>query len=60
VVAKGQVRAFQQFQVAQFSTSAGSTADKQQLFDQIISEASEIRDYNYKSYFVRRATEDKA
>ena len=30
------------------------------MIDELISEASQITDYNYKSYFVRRATEDKA
>jgi len=60
VAAKCRVSALHNLQVAQFSNSASQTGDKQQLFDQIIAEASQIRDYNYKSYFVRRATEDKA
>ena len=30
------------------------------MFDEIISTAGQIKDYNFKSYFVRRATEDKA
>ena len=43
---------------AAFSTTASN--DKETIFNEIISAASEISDYNYKSYFVRRATEDKA
>ena len=44
---------------AQFSAAA-SSSDKAQLFDELIATASQISDYNYKTYFVRRATEDKA
>lgn len=45
---------------AQFSAAAQMSSDKQTLFQELISEAAEIEDYNYKSYFVRRATEDSA
>ena len=41
---------------AQFSTAAVS---KESLFEQLIEEAGQIKEYNYKSYFVRRAAEDK-
>ena len=43
---------------AQFSAAASS--DKAQLFYELIATASQITDYNYKTYFTRRATEDKA
>ena len=39
---------------ASFSTSSS----KEAIFNEIIATASDIGDYNYKSYFVRRATED--
>ena len=42
--------------VASFSTSNS----KEAIFNEIITTASDISDYNYKSYFVRRATEDMA
>ena len=43
--------------MAQFSSAAD---DKSALLDQIIASAQGIKDYNYKSYFTRRATEDKS
>ena len=43
--------------IATFSTS---TPSKETLFDEITEAANGISDYNFKSYFVRRATEDKA
>lgn len=43
--------------VACFSSAAAS---KESLFDEIINSAEGISDYNFKSYFVRRANEDKA
>lgn len=40
------------------SAAANMSTDKESLFQEMIREASEIQDYNYKSYFMRRATED--
>ncbi len=45
-------------QYACFSSAA--TVDKSALFAELINEAGQIKDYNFKSYFVRRATEDQA
>ena len=39
---------------------SSASVDKASMFDEIISTAGQIKDYNFKSYFVRRATEDKA
>mmetsp|Transcript_29528 Transcript_29528/g.39288 ORF Transcript_29528/g.39288 Transcript_29528/m.39288 type:complete len:85 (-) Transcript_29528:178-432(-) len=41
---------------ANFSAASG----KEALFSELVSEASQINDYNFRSYFVRRATEDQA
>ena len=40
---------------AQFS----STVDREALFKALMAEASQIGDYNFRSYFVRRAAEDQ-
>ena len=37
-----------------------TTTDKETLFNEMIETANGISDYNFKSYFVRRSTEDKA
>lgn len=37
-----------------------SQVTKEGLLDEVIATAGEIKDYNYKTYFTRRATEDKA
>ena len=42
------------------SFSSAATVDKSALFTELIQEAGQIKDYNFKSYFVRRATEDQA
>ena len=42
---------------ANLSMAAGS---KEALFSELVAEANQINDYNFRSYFVRRATEDQA
>lgn len=39
--------------------SSAPTANKAALFEALIEEASSIGDYNFRSYFVRRAIEDQ-
>lgn len=39
----------------------GSAArGKEALFSELVAEANQINDYNFRSYFTRRATEDQA
>ena len=42
---------------AQFSAAA-TDASKEALLQEVATEAAKISDYNFRSYFVRRATED--
>ena len=39
---------------------SSANPSKEVLFDELIDTANGIIDYNFKHYFVRRATEDKA
>lgn len=45
---------------ATFASFSAATPDKETLFNEMIAAANGISDYNFKSYFVRRAIEDKA
>ena len=50
------VSTVKQTSIACFSAAAPS---KESLFNELIETANGISDYNFKHYFVRRATEDK-